>query len=119
MQAKSFELVLKVNFIDGCGCQSVEINIPIDFKVRRGTSSTYFMCVISFIQDVNFVICTSILRSPFVPLIWGEDVTFMPELIRSSLTCLFHLLDKTMAHDTEGSLQCLFGIDLLSGCSFL
>lgn len=33
MQAKSFELVLKVNFIDGCGCQSVEINIPIDFKV--------------------------------------------------------------------------------------
>lgn len=49
MQAKSFELVLKVNFIDGCGCQSVEINIPIDFKVRRGTSSTYFMCVISFI----------------------------------------------------------------------
>ncbi|KAE8125374.1 hypothetical protein FH972_020190 [Carpinus fangiana] len=33
MQTKSFELGLKLNFSDGCGCQSVEINIPIDFKV--------------------------------------------------------------------------------------
>jgi mono-ADP-ribosyltransferase sirtuin 6 len=35
MQTKSFELGLKLNFSDGCGCQSVEISIPIDFKVRR------------------------------------------------------------------------------------
>lgn len=32
-RTKSVELVLKVNFIDGCGCQSAEYNIPIDFKV--------------------------------------------------------------------------------------
>lgn len=41
MRSKSFELVLKLNFSDGCGCQSAEINIPVDFKVRKGTSSTY------------------------------------------------------------------------------
>ncbi|KAB1215098.1 NAD-dependent protein deacetylase SRT1 [Morella rubra] len=33
MRSKSFELVLKLNFSDGCGCQSAEINIPVDFKV--------------------------------------------------------------------------------------
>ncbi|XP_062169613.1 NAD-dependent protein deacetylase SRT1 isoform X2 [Alnus glutinosa] len=33
MRTKSFELVLRLNFGGGCGCQSVEINIPVDFKV--------------------------------------------------------------------------------------
>ncbi|XP_015900384.3 NAD-dependent protein deacetylase SRT1 isoform X1 [Ziziphus jujuba] len=33
LQTKSFEMVLKFNFSDGCGCSSTEINIPIDFQV--------------------------------------------------------------------------------------
>jgi mono-ADP-ribosyltransferase sirtuin 6 len=42
MRTKSFELVLRLNFGDGCGCQSVEINIPVDFKVRSQIYSIYF-----------------------------------------------------------------------------
>ncbi|KAF7831269.1 NAD-dependent protein deacetylase SRT1 [Senna tora] len=30
---KVFEMVLKLNFSDGCGCSSIEIDVPIDFKV--------------------------------------------------------------------------------------
>ncbi|XP_062078869.1 NAD-dependent protein deacetylase SRT1 [Humulus lupulus] len=30
---KSFELVLKLNFSEGCGCPYIEMNIPIDFTV--------------------------------------------------------------------------------------
>ncbi|KAG6637810.1 NAD-dependent protein deacetylase SRT1 [Carya illinoinensis] len=33
MRARSFELVLRLNFSDGCGCQSAEMNVPVDFKV--------------------------------------------------------------------------------------
>lgn len=31
---KAFEMVLKLNFGDGCGCSSIEIDVPVDFKVR-------------------------------------------------------------------------------------
>ncbi|BAT88490.1 hypothetical protein VIGAN_05199800 [Vigna angularis var. angularis] len=30
---KAFEMVLKLNFSDGCGCSSLEIDVPVDFKV--------------------------------------------------------------------------------------
>lgn len=33
LETKAFELVLKLNFSEGCGCPSIEINIPVDFKV--------------------------------------------------------------------------------------
>ncbi|MED6147180.1 hypothetical protein PIB30_041682 [Stylosanthes scabra] len=29
---KTFEMVLKLNFSDGCGCSSIEIDVPVDFK---------------------------------------------------------------------------------------
>nr|XP_025689625.1 NAD-dependent protein deacetylase SRT1 isoform X2 [Arachis hypogaea] len=29
---KAFEMVLKLNFGDGCGCSSLEIDVPVDFK---------------------------------------------------------------------------------------
>ncbi|XP_020990638.1 NAD-dependent protein deacetylase SRT1 isoform X1 [Arachis duranensis] len=31
---KAFEMVLKLNFGDGCGCSSLEIDVPVDFKVK-------------------------------------------------------------------------------------
>ncbi|PON94011.1 Sirtuin family [Trema orientale] len=33
VQSKSFEMVLKLNFSEGCGCPSIEMNIPVDFTV--------------------------------------------------------------------------------------
>ncbi|KAI4307862.1 hypothetical protein L6164_030995 [Bauhinia variegata] len=30
---KAFEMVLKLNFSNGCGCSSIEIDVPVDFKV--------------------------------------------------------------------------------------
>ncbi|KAK4278292.1 hypothetical protein QN277_016157 [Acacia crassicarpa] len=30
--SKAFEMVLKLNFSDGCGCSSVEIDVPVDFQ---------------------------------------------------------------------------------------
>ncbi|KAJ1441232.1 Sirtuin family [Sesbania bispinosa] len=30
---KAFEMVLKLNFGDGCGCSSLEFDVPVDFKV--------------------------------------------------------------------------------------
>lgn len=35
LQAKSFEMVMKFNFIDSCGCPSTEIIVPLNFKVSR------------------------------------------------------------------------------------
>ncbi|KAJ7960935.1 NAD-dependent protein deacetylase SRT1 [Quillaja saponaria] len=31
-RTKSFEMILKLNFGDGCGCSCVEIDVPVDFK---------------------------------------------------------------------------------------
>ncbi|KAJ6754063.1 putative proteinD-DEPENDENT PROTEIN DEACETYLASE SRT1 [Salix purpurea] len=31
--ADAFEILLKLNFIDGCGCPSIQINVPVNFKV--------------------------------------------------------------------------------------
>ncbi|XP_028781735.1 NAD-dependent protein deacetylase SRT1-like isoform X2 [Neltuma alba] len=31
--SKAFEMVLKLNFSDGCGCSSIEIDVPVDFQV--------------------------------------------------------------------------------------
>uniref|UniRef100_A0A6N2NA89 protein acetyllysine N-acetyltransferase n=1 Tax=Salix viminalis TaxID=40686 RepID=A0A6N2NA89_SALVM len=31
--AEAFEILLKLNFIDGCGCPSIQINVPVNFKV--------------------------------------------------------------------------------------
>jgi hypothetical protein len=31
---KAFEMVLNLNFGDGCGCSSLEVDVPIDFTVR-------------------------------------------------------------------------------------
>jgi len=28
-----FEVALKINFVDGCACHYVQINIPVNFKV--------------------------------------------------------------------------------------
>ncbi|XP_030478610.2 NAD-dependent protein deacetylase SRT1 isoform X1 [Cannabis sativa] len=33
VSTKSFEVVLKLNFSEGCGCPYIEMNIPIDFTV--------------------------------------------------------------------------------------
>ncbi|XP_038900035.1 NAD-dependent protein deacetylase SRT1 [Benincasa hispida] len=33
VKAKSFEMVLRLNFSEGCGSSHAEINIPVDFKV--------------------------------------------------------------------------------------
>lgn len=30
-----FQVVLKINFIDGCACHYVQINIPVNFKISR------------------------------------------------------------------------------------
>lgn len=40
-KAKSFEMVLRLNFSEGCGSSHVEINIPVDFKVRNWNASIY------------------------------------------------------------------------------
>jgi len=32
--AEAFEILLKLNFSDGCGCPSIQINVPVNFKVR-------------------------------------------------------------------------------------
>lgn len=31
--AEAFEILLKLNFSDGCGCPSIQINVPVNFKV--------------------------------------------------------------------------------------
>lgn len=31
---ETFDIKLKLNFSDGCGCPCTQINIPFDFKVR-------------------------------------------------------------------------------------
>lgn len=81
MRTKSFELVLRLNFGDGCGCQSVEINIPVDFKVRRQVCSIdFFIFNMSFLLLVILYTCTQ---------------RYM----------IFHLHDKSMLHDYKALLR--------------
>lgn len=104
MRTKSFELVLRLNFSDGCDCQSVEINIPVDFKVRRQICSIYF-----FVFYINFLLvilytCTQWflnLRS----YCYERIRCYVSQSLLAITYMIFHLHDKSMLHDADGGLQ--------------
>ncbi|KAK9268720.1 hypothetical protein L1049_000481 [Liquidambar formosana] len=48
---KEFEMVLKLNFSDGCGCLCTEIKIPVDFKVSTNNFNRDEDAIIRRLKD--------------------------------------------------------------------
>lgn len=45
-RTRAFKIGLKINFMEGCGCSSTEINVPFESQVRKG--SGFFTSLVVF-----------------------------------------------------------------------
>lgn len=58
-RTKVFEMVLKINFSNGCGCLCSQINIPFDPKVRILSSFANILSSAIPVVIVNFKVVTA------------------------------------------------------------